>query len=181
MTECIGGGAGVTATDLNSRYHTHCDPRLNAEQALEMAFYAASRLRQREWAGPAWPSLQPSPYPGWACSRACSLAAPAVPASSLSLTHEPRLQWHARPVGAAAVEGRAGRQGLALSIARARWVLPQARRSSQRRRRQTQTATPRSCTEARRRFVAEAAAHTEGCSRHSAGAPCVLDPQNCIS
>lgn len=51
MTECIGGGAGVTATDLNSRYHSHCDPRLNAEQALEMAFYAASRLRQREWPG----------------------------------------------------------------------------------------------------------------------------------
>lgn len=49
VTECVGGGAGVSETDLNSRYHTHCDPRLNAEQALEMAFYAASRLRQREW------------------------------------------------------------------------------------------------------------------------------------
>ena len=33
--------------DLSSRYHTHCDPRLNAEQALEMSFYVASRLRQR--------------------------------------------------------------------------------------------------------------------------------------
>eukprot|EP00887_Chlorella_sp_A99_P006318 scaffold3.g6318.t1 len=33
--------------DLSSRYHTHCDPRLNAEQALEIAFYVASRLRQR--------------------------------------------------------------------------------------------------------------------------------------
>jgi hypothetical protein len=38
VTECIGGGASVTAEDLNSRYHTHCDPRLNAEQSLEMAF-----------------------------------------------------------------------------------------------------------------------------------------------
>ena len=47
MTECIGGGAAGDATDLSSRYHTHCDPRLNAEQALEMAFYVASRLRQR--------------------------------------------------------------------------------------------------------------------------------------
>jgi 3-deoxy-7-phosphoheptulonate synthase len=47
VTECIGGGANVGELDLSSRYHTHCDPRLNAEQALEMAFYVASRLRQR--------------------------------------------------------------------------------------------------------------------------------------
>ncbi len=33
--------------DLGDRYHTHCDPRLNAEQALEMSFFVASRLRQR--------------------------------------------------------------------------------------------------------------------------------------
>ncbi len=51
MTECVGGGAGISELDLNSRYHTHCDPRLNAEQALEMAFYAASRLRQRKSQG----------------------------------------------------------------------------------------------------------------------------------
>jgi len=48
VTECIGGGSNVGADDLNSRYHTHCDPRLNAEQSLEMAFYVASRLRQRK-------------------------------------------------------------------------------------------------------------------------------------
>ena len=47
MTECIGGGAQVGEMDLSSRYHTHCDPRLNAEQALEISFYVASRLRQR--------------------------------------------------------------------------------------------------------------------------------------
>lgn len=47
VTECIGGGSAVAETDLESRYHTHCDPRLNAEQALELAFYVASRLRQR--------------------------------------------------------------------------------------------------------------------------------------
>lgn len=47
VTECIGGGACVNEMDLSSRYHTHCDPRLNAEQALEMSFYVASRLRQR--------------------------------------------------------------------------------------------------------------------------------------
>jgi 3-deoxy-7-phosphoheptulonate synthase len=39
----------VSEEDLNTRYHTHCDPRLNAEQSLEMAFYVASRLRQREY------------------------------------------------------------------------------------------------------------------------------------
>jgi 3-deoxy-7-phosphoheptulonate synthase len=48
VTECIGGGSSVLDTDLSSRYHTHCDPRLNAEQALEIAFYVASRLRQRK-------------------------------------------------------------------------------------------------------------------------------------
>lgn len=47
VTECIGGGANVSEDDLNSRYHTHCDPRLNAEQSLEIAFYVASRLRAR--------------------------------------------------------------------------------------------------------------------------------------
>jgi len=46
VTECIGGGSSIQADDLNSRYHTHCDPRLNAEQALEIAFYVASRLRR---------------------------------------------------------------------------------------------------------------------------------------
>ncbi len=39
----------MSEDDLDSRYHTHCDPRLNAEQSLEMAFYVASRLRQSEW------------------------------------------------------------------------------------------------------------------------------------
>ena len=43
VTECIGGGSQIMEEDLNSRYHTHCDPRLNAEQALEIAFYVASR------------------------------------------------------------------------------------------------------------------------------------------
>ena len=47
VTECVGGGAAVSELGLSSRYHTHCDPRLNAEQALEMSFYVASRLRQR--------------------------------------------------------------------------------------------------------------------------------------
>lgn len=47
VTECIGGSKTVTFDDLGSRYHTHCDPRLNASQALELAFIVAERLRKR--------------------------------------------------------------------------------------------------------------------------------------
>ncbi|THU74673.1 hypothetical protein C4D60_Mb04t35870 [Musa balbisiana] len=47
VTECIGGSKAVTYDDLSSRYHTHCDPRLNASQSLELAFAIAERLRKR--------------------------------------------------------------------------------------------------------------------------------------
>ncbi|KAJ7956794.1 Phospho-2-dehydro-3-deoxyheptonate aldolase [Quillaja saponaria] len=47
VTECIGGSRTVTYDDLSSRYHTHCDPRLNASQSLELAFIIADRLRKR--------------------------------------------------------------------------------------------------------------------------------------
>ncbi|XP_061345923.1 phospho-2-dehydro-3-deoxyheptonate aldolase 1, chloroplastic-like [Gastrolobium bilobum] len=46
VTECIGGSRTVTYDDLSSRYHTHCDPRLNASQSLELAFNIAERLRK---------------------------------------------------------------------------------------------------------------------------------------
>ena len=45
VTECLGGAQAVTEDDLTSRYHTHCDPRLNADQALELAFLVAERLK----------------------------------------------------------------------------------------------------------------------------------------
>ena len=45
VTECLGGAQEVTEGDLVDRYHTHCDPRLNADQALELAFLVAERLR----------------------------------------------------------------------------------------------------------------------------------------
>jgi 3-deoxy-7-phosphoheptulonate synthase len=48
VTECMGGGSAVTAEDLEARYHTFCDPRLNAEQALEIAFFVAGRLRKHK-------------------------------------------------------------------------------------------------------------------------------------
>lgn len=46
VTECTGGSMEVREEDLHSRYHTHCDPRLNASQALELAFIIAERLRK---------------------------------------------------------------------------------------------------------------------------------------
>ncbi|MGL5836975.1 MAG: class II 3-deoxy-7-phosphoheptulonate synthase [Sphingorhabdus sp.] len=46
VTECIGGAMDVTQMDLADRYHTHCDPRLNAGQSLELAFLLAEMLNQ---------------------------------------------------------------------------------------------------------------------------------------
>src|SRR6476620_5720148 len=54
VTECIGGARAITDEDLNDRYHTVCDPRLNAEQSIDMAFLIAELLKQ-ERAGKARP------------------------------------------------------------------------------------------------------------------------------
>ncbi|ATB41901.1 2-keto-3-deoxy-D-arabino-heptulosonate-7-phosphate synthase II [Cystobacter fuscus] len=45
VTECLGGSCEVTESDLPLRYHTHCDPRLNADQSLQLAFLVAEHLR----------------------------------------------------------------------------------------------------------------------------------------
>ncbi len=45
VTECVGGAHAVLEGDLADRYHTHCDPRLNANQSLELAFQIAEMLR----------------------------------------------------------------------------------------------------------------------------------------
>jgi 3-deoxy-7-phosphoheptulonate synthase len=44
VTECTGGLRAVSDEDLSDRYHTACDPRLNASQALELAFLVAEAL-----------------------------------------------------------------------------------------------------------------------------------------
>jgi 3-deoxy-7-phosphoheptulonate synthase len=44
VTECTGGAVDVTEQSLADRYHTHCDPRLNASQSLELAFLLAEML-----------------------------------------------------------------------------------------------------------------------------------------
>ena len=46
VTECTGGHKEITEKDLEARYHTHCDPRLNADQALELAFLIAESLKE---------------------------------------------------------------------------------------------------------------------------------------
>ncbi len=45
VTECLGGAQKISEEDLSSRYHTHCDPRLNGSQALELAFLIAEGTR----------------------------------------------------------------------------------------------------------------------------------------
>ena len=46
VTECTGGARAVSDEDLGERYHTHCDPRLNATQSLELAFLIAELMQE---------------------------------------------------------------------------------------------------------------------------------------
>ena len=45
VTECTGGARGLSEADLRDRYHSYCDPRLNAEQSIEVAFLVAELLK----------------------------------------------------------------------------------------------------------------------------------------
>jgi 3-deoxy-7-phosphoheptulonate synthase len=53
VTECTGGVRAVTDEDLSDRYHTACDPRLNASQSLELAFLVAEEISARRKGAPA--------------------------------------------------------------------------------------------------------------------------------
>ena len=44
VTECVGSAVAIKSEALADRYHTHCDPRLNAAQSLELAFLLANML-----------------------------------------------------------------------------------------------------------------------------------------
>ncbi|MEE8444951.1 MAG: 3-deoxy-7-phosphoheptulonate synthase, partial [Alphaproteobacteria bacterium] len=46
VTECVGGAQEITEAGLADRYHTHCDPRLNADQSIELAFLIAGMIKQ---------------------------------------------------------------------------------------------------------------------------------------
>ncbi|GAB4375470.1 MAG: 3-deoxy-7-phosphoheptulonate synthase class II [Kiloniellaceae bacterium] len=50
VTECIGGAQAISDETLGDRYHTHCDPRLNAKQSLELAFLIAEALKEERLA-----------------------------------------------------------------------------------------------------------------------------------
>ena len=52
VTECIGGAQLIDESRLGTRYHTHCDPRLNASQSLELSFLISEMLKQRRAAEP---------------------------------------------------------------------------------------------------------------------------------
>jgi len=47
VTECLGGAQAISELQLSDRYHTHCDPRLNASQSLELAFLIAETLKSK--------------------------------------------------------------------------------------------------------------------------------------
>ncbi|MCG8546699.1 MAG: 3-deoxy-7-phosphoheptulonate synthase class II [Alphaproteobacteria bacterium] len=51
VTECLGGAHAIDDDGLSQRYHTHCDPRLNADQALELAFLISEALKDRRGPG----------------------------------------------------------------------------------------------------------------------------------
>ena len=58
VTECTGGARSISEAELRDRYHTYCDPRLNADQALDVAFLVAELLKlEREEAGRAAPAV----------------------------------------------------------------------------------------------------------------------------
>jgi 3-deoxy-7-phosphoheptulonate synthase len=48
VTECVGGVSAVTEATLADRYNTYCDPRLNASQALELAFLVAEEVHAQK-------------------------------------------------------------------------------------------------------------------------------------
>ncbi|MDE2355646.1 MAG: 3-deoxy-7-phosphoheptulonate synthase, partial [Alphaproteobacteria bacterium] len=52
VTECLGGARALMEGELAERYDTHCDPRLNGEQALELAFLVAEKLKAERHATP---------------------------------------------------------------------------------------------------------------------------------
>lgn len=49
VTECLGGAQAISEIDLRERYHTHCDPRMNGSQSIEMAFLIAEELNKRRY------------------------------------------------------------------------------------------------------------------------------------
>ena len=79
VTECTGGARAISDAELNDRYHTVCDPRLNAEQAIDLAFLLAELLKKER-------SGRAVPMP------AAAGLAEAAQAAILNLRHMPRVK-----------------------------------------------------------------------------------------
>ena len=47
VTECTGGAQAISEANLSDRYYTHCDPRLNASQSLELSFLVGEHLKAK--------------------------------------------------------------------------------------------------------------------------------------
>jgi 3-deoxy-7-phosphoheptulonate synthase len=60
----VGGAQAITEDNLGDRYHTHCDPRLNASQSLELAFQIAQMLRTERAARSEQPTAVAGGHPG---------------------------------------------------------------------------------------------------------------------
>ncbi|WP_274911369.1 class II 3-deoxy-7-phosphoheptulonate synthase [Streptomyces sp. WZ-12] len=58
VTECLGGGDALAPHDLSERYETSCDPRLNHNQSMDLAFHVAQLYRQNTRPGPVQPNHQ---------------------------------------------------------------------------------------------------------------------------
>ena len=63
VTECTGGAQQISEASLGDRYRTHCDPRLNASQALDLSFMIADALRRQRAQAPAGRSGSPRTLP----------------------------------------------------------------------------------------------------------------------
>ena len=89
VTECVGGARGLSEDDLGSRYETFCDPRLNAEQSLELAFLLAEELKARAGAKRR-AGMTPTPAARRATSRRARTPISTAPAPSSPLRRPAR-------------------------------------------------------------------------------------------
>ena len=76
VTECTGGARAITDADLNDRYHTVCDPRLNAEQAIDLAFLLAELLKKERTLATPIPAAPAPTIMSWQILSSSSVLTP---------------------------------------------------------------------------------------------------------
>ena len=111
VTECIGGAQEITETALADRYHTHCDPRLNGTQALELAFGGGHAEGPAGWPAEASrgrlgvamasaESITPAGDDADTPGRPFTRRATTCRATSTSISPVPRISWRASGISA---------------------------------------------------------------------------------